>query len=143
MLIWVKIQLTSFSSRGNDSNNNPSSELELDDSESGDSELKSHTKSKAMNRDDEDNNMDIAEQDEKNDPSETYVQVCPAHDNTDKTSFSNFDGNEAIAIEPNTSDLQQDNIIGDSMSFSFLLWTRTHKKLTRMTKLHQFWPTRP
>jgi len=97
----------SLSSSGNDSqdsNNDPnSSELELDDSEGGDSESESHATAESE--------------------AETSVQASPARDDTDKASFGNSDGNEAMAVEPNTSGLRQNNLIGDSVGYSL-----THQK---------------
>jgi len=72
----------SFYSGGNDSQgsyNDPnSSELELDDSEGGDSELESDTpaESEAMDKDRDMNNMDI-DGEEINDPPENSIQVPP------------------------------------------------------------------
>jgi len=119
---------TAYVPSGNDSQGDPT-ELEFDDSEGGDSESESHTESiEAMNENSEDDNMGIEKREERNDPPETSVQVSPARSDTDKASLGNSDGNEAMAIEPNTSGLQQNNLIGDSVSFPPLLWTRTHQK---------------
>ena len=76
-----------------------------------------------MDKDRDMNNMDI-EGEERNDPLENSVQVSP----TPEASSENSEGNEVMAVEPNTPDLQQNNIIGNGVSFSLLLWTKTHQE---------------